>query len=65
MAYDLKQEFKKQASEILRIEPLREEIVRAYSKEREAAAKEQQQTKSIERAKKKVEELRDADVVAY
>ena len=65
MAYDLKQEFKKQASEILRIEPLREEIVRAYSKEREAAAKEQQQTKSIERAKKKVEELRDADVEAY
>lgn len=65
LAYDLKQEFKKQASEILRIEPLREQIVRAFSEEKEAAIKEQQRTKSVERERKRIRELRDVDAAAY
>ena len=65
MVYDLKQEFKKQARDILNIDALREQVVRDLSAERMEVVKEQQRAKSVEKEKQRIEKLKDVDEYAY
>ena len=64
-AYDLKQEFKKQANDILLIPSLTESIRKEISQEKKELIVQKKQTKSIEQERQRIERLKDRDFFAY